>query len=193
MSERYAHAPESFGDNVGKDAAQSIDLDTLRDFEIAYKALEEQGETVNRQDIAQSTDEDLLPESLRASRELVEGAESISATYGPGYWDVVHAIETGIEKSKRGGYASLKVLADDGHEIPLGRYLAVDIYRYQAEGTLTPEGLRTVSDKYLAIAEANSSPKRPITTPINKVLWENPAGKHARDLESLKAGDFIDD
>lgn len=192
MSERYAHAPESFGDKLPEGAEQSIDLDTLRDFEIAYKALEQQGQAVNRQNIPQETEEDILSESLRASRELVEGAESISA-YGPGYWDVVHAIETGIEKSKRGGYAAFKVLADDGHEILLGRYLAVDLYRYQAEGKLTPEGLKAVSDKYLSVAEENSAPMRPVTAPINKLLWESPSGKHARDLESLKAGDFIED
>lgn len=192
MSERYAHAPESFGDNVGKGAQQPIDLDTLRDFEIAYKALEQQGATVTRQEATQGVDEELASESLRASRELIEGAESISATYGPGYWDVVHAIETGIEKSKKGGYTFFKVEEEGGHEIALGRYLAVDIYRLQAEGKLTPEGLKAVSDKYLSIAKANSPPKRPVTAPIHTV-WETSAGKRAVDLESLKIGDFIDD
>ena len=193
MSERYAPTPENFGDDVSGSAAQSIDLDTLRDFEVAYKELEKQGETVQRPGEASTTDEDISSESLRASRLLIEGAESISETFGPAYWDVVNAIETGIEKSKKGGYAAFKVLADDGHEIMLGRYLAVDIYRYQADGKLTPEGLKAISDKYLTIAEANTSPSRPVTAPINRALWESRTGKHARDLESLKAGDFIDD
>ena len=68
--------------------------------------------------------------------------------YGPGYNAIVSHIEAGIAKSRKGGYAAIKVQDKNGIEIPLGRYLATDLFEEQKAGTISKEELKAILDQY---------------------------------------------
>jgi hypothetical protein len=164
--------------------------------------VEHDGDVLPPDDINAFDDDELLLDddaefsrrALQATSTLMGETEAKQEEFGVGYGEIVDMIETGIDNSKKGGYAELKVISDNGSRIGLGQYLATGLFRAQTEGRLTKNGLDTILSKYKEIADTYVQKTPPAVTTQTREFPKIISGIHAyKDARSAAAGDYDDE
>lgn len=124
----------------------------------------------------------------KASEAMIRQAEIAGLEYGTHYDATINLIETGLEKSRKGGYAVVKVTLD-GKEVTLAQFLATDLFRMRGRGELTKEGVDSILQKYVDTAKGSKSETSNKNSAQPTERYQS--GKRTyRDFQSAAAGDY---